>query len=218
MDTESLDRICEKIRRQWDDKDLAREQGLALCREVIRNSSNAIRATHRMEYQEAAELLDRTAQIVAQVDQVLTGHPDVYHAGFVHDAQKEYAEGRLTLALIRDQPLPDPDDLGVAYAAYLAGLAEAVGELRRHILDRIRGADPGWGEEHLIAMDEIFYRLVSFDYPSAISANLKRTTDVTRSIIEKTRGDLTNAIRQQRLEQKLEKLESAGRGTGSGDG
>ena len=210
MDTQihgELKPICDRIRANFDAKDSAREKGLTRSRAVIRNSANAIRAIHRGEFDDALALMQDSDVLLREVDDVLGSYPDVYHAGFVHDAQKEHAEAHQTYALIRNEPLPDPDDLGVGYAAYLNALGEAVGELRRHALDRIRHNDRDWGDRVLAAMDEIYYAMVSFDYPTAISRGLKRTADVTRSLIERTRGDVTNAIRQQRLEIALAELE-----------
>jgi len=207
MQREDLTGICERIRGRFDGKDAARERALDLSREVIRNAADTIRAVHRQEFDQALRLLEGTAAKVRALDETLAGHPDVYYAGFVQDAQKEYAEARITLALIREEPLPGPEELGVGDAPYLGGLSEAVGELRRSVLDRIRGSQAEVAERLLAVMDDIYGQLVSFDYPAAISGNLKRSTDVTRSIIEKTRGDLTNAIRQQHLETELRRLE-----------
>jgi translin len=204
---QELKGFCDKIRVDLNAKDAARERALPLSREVIRNSASAIRSVHRREYKEALHLMDRNAELLAEIDEALKDHPQVYYAGFVHDAQKEYSEARQTYALIKGEPLPDPDDLRVGYPAYLNGLGEALGELRRHALDRIRHNDIEWTEGVLAAMDEIYYALVSFDHPSAISGNLKRTADIARSLLERTRGDLTNAIRQQRLEAALGVLE-----------
>jgi len=205
---EELKAICDHIRQDFEAKDAARERGLSLCREVIRNSANAIRSVHRGEYEDALALMQQSAQLLREVDEVLRDHPDVHYAGFVHDSQKEHAEAHQTYALIRGEALPTPDALGVGYAAYLNALGEAVGELRRHVLDRVRHNDVAWGEQMLAIMDEIYYAMVSFDYPAAISGGLKRTADVTRSLIERTRGDVTNAIRQQQLEAALAKLEA----------
>jgi translin len=203
-----LNRICSKIRENFEAKDAARERALVLSREVIRNSANAIRAIHREEFDDAIALMKQSDGLLREVNTALTDHPDVYHAGFVHDSQKEHAEAHITYALVRKTDLPDPDDIRVGYAAYLNGMGEAVGELRRHALDGIRRNDISWGESLLSAMDEIYYAMVSFDYPTAISGGLKRTADVTRSLIERTRGDLTNAIRQQRLESALAEIEA----------
>ena len=215
MDLKRLTQYCDKIRTVFDAKDEAREKALHLSREVIRNSANAIRGVHRGEFAEARKLIAASARMLGQASKALKGHPDIYYAGFVQDAQKEHAEACITLALVHRDPLPDPDELKVDYSAYLLGLSEAVGELRRHLLDKMRTAETGWGEELLTAMDDIYYLLVSFDYPSAISGNLKRATDVTRSIIEKTRGDLTNALRQERLEGAMRRLEKH---IGAGEG
>jgi len=215
MDLKRLVQVCDKIRVSLDGKDAAREKALALSRDMIRNSANAIRSVHRGEFADARKLIAATARMSAQCTKLLKGHPDIYYAGFAQDAQKEYAEACITLALVHREPIPDPDDLKVDYPAYLHGLCEAVGELRRHVLDQMRRSEPSWGEELLTAMDDIYYLLVSFDYPSAISGNLKRATDVTRSIIEKTRGDLTNALRQERLERAMLRLEKH---IGAGEG
>jgi translin len=126
----------------------------------------------------------------------LKGHADVYHAGFLHDAQKEYAEARATLALLSGGALPAPEDLGVEYPAYLNGIAEAVGEMRRMILDRLRRGEYEGCEELLDAMDDIYSVLVTIDFPDAMTGGLRRTTDQTRGILEKTRGDLTMAMVQ----------------------
>ena len=202
-----LDGICNKIRANFDAKDAAREQGLPLAREVIRNSANSIRSTHRAEYEEAWSLMEKSALLLKEADVVLKDHPGLQHAGFLQDAHKEHAEAHQTYALVRGEPLPDPDELGVGYTSYMNALGEAVGELRRHALDRVRRNDIAWGEGILEKMDEIYYAMASFDYPPAISGGLKRTADITRSLIEKTRGDITNAIRQQRLEQALVEVE-----------
>jgi translin len=207
MDLKRLAQICDRIRVNFDAKDTAREKAFALSRDMIRNSANAIRAVHRGEFAEARKLIAATARMSAEAAKALKPAPDIYYAGFLQDAQKEYAEACITLALVHGEAIPDPDDLKVDYPAYLLGLSEAVGEMRRHVLDEMRKAEPSWGEELLTAMDDIYYLLVSFDYPSAVSGNLKRATDVTRSIIEKTRGDLTNALRQERLEQAMKRLE-----------
>lgn len=207
MPHSNLKDICAKIRSKFDLIDQAREQGLATSREVIRRSASAIRAIHRDKFDQAKAALEETTALVRAMNAALREHPEVYHAGFAQDAQKEYAEALLTMAMVQRTPLPDPDDIDVDYPAYLGGLADAVGELRRHILDRIRHRDASWGEEMLDMMDEVYYQLVAFDYPEAVSGGLKRTVDVLRSILERTRGDLTTAIRQQQLEEALGRLE-----------
>ena len=93
------------------------------------------------------------------------------------------------------------------YPAYLNGLGEAVGELRRHVLDIIRRGQIERGEEILSAMDDIYAVLVTMDFPDAITGGLRRTTDVVRGVLERTRGDLTMAILQDKLQEALRAFE-----------
>lgn len=199
--------ISEKIDRYFNAKNGAREKALVHSRQAIQYSGRAIRAIHRNEIEAAEKLTSQAKVALNQCQELLRDHPDIFYAGFVQDAQKEYAEAMTTCSLIKNKSLPDPEVLGVGYAPYVNGIAEAIGELRRHILDLIREGKPEEGEELLEFMDEIFYLLASLDYPDAITGGLRRSTDVARAIMEKTRGDLTNALRQRKLMNALKKLE-----------
>ncbi len=181
----------------------ARERSLAHARLLIRHAGNAIRAAHRQEWDNARSLLDGARDEIAAIRDALADQPELYYHNAVGDALKEFAEARLTLALVRDEALPLPDDLGVGYAPYYNGLAEAVGELRRFILDALRRDDVATGERLLATMDAIYELLVTIDYPDAVTGSLRRATDGVRAITERTRGDFTAAAGQQRLAQAL---------------
>lgn len=206
--TDNLEAIAETIRLSLSTKDTARENVLRLCREIIRCSANAIRAVHRQERAKAEELLERGRALLQELQQDASGkHGDLLHAGFVHDSQKEFAEASITLAVVTGKSLPKPEALGVNYPAYLNGLGEAVGELRRYLLDSLRRNDLSRCEELLATMDDIYSVLVTMDFPDAVTYGLRRTTDAVRGILEKTRGDLTLILRQKELEEKLEKTQ-----------
>lgn len=205
---ESVGSVVEQIRQRYLAKTRARETGLVLARETIRASANAIRAIHRHDFDLAKRLIADAGRSGHEASATLRDHPDILYAGFVHDAHKEYVEASLTLALIRGQAIPTPDDLAVEPAAYLNGLAEAVGELRRHLLDHLRRGEVDRGERLLEAMDEIYLALATIDFPDAMTGGLRRATDAARGIIEKTRGDLTVAIRQRDLEARLAAFEA----------
>lgn len=204
--TDNLDTIAKCIRSTFIEKDSAREKVLPLCREVIRHCSNSIRAVHRREFDKAIELLQRAHDLINEVDQTANEHSELKNAGFLRDAQREFAEGSITLALTTGKQPPSPMELGINPAAYLNGLGEAVGELRRYLLDSIRRGDLSDGEALLSFMDDIYSILVTMDFPDAITGGLRHTTDMVRGILEKTRSDLTLAIRQKELESKIEKL------------
>ena len=147
--------------------------------------------------------MDEAAALVAEAEAMLADHGDVRYAGFVDDAAKEYAEARTTYALALGQPIPSPGDLGVGITPYLNGLGEAVGELRRRMLDLLRAEQMEEAESTLDAMEAIHGLLASLDYPDGMTGGLRRTTDVARALIERSRADLTSTIVQERLRRDL---------------
>ncbi|RJQ31278.1 MAG: hypothetical protein C4562_06405 [Actinobacteria bacterium] len=182
----------------------AREKTLQSSRKAIQYSGNAIRSIHRQDYKTAKKLIDQARKELDKCDNLLKNKLySVYYAGFVQNAQKEYVEALCTYSLTKGIKLPNPKKLKVGYAEYLNGLGEAVGELRRHALDLVRKGELKRAEQLLETMDDIFYLLASFDYPDALTAGLRRTTDIARSIMEKTRGDLTTSIRQKALKEAI---------------
>ena len=202
-----LNQIADPIRAKLDAKTAARDISLNASRSAIRSCGNAIRAMHRYEFDGARTLLDEAQSHLDSARSSLDDHPDVLHAGFIHDAEKEFAEAQITFALVNGNPLPEPDDVGVSPQAYLKGMAEAIGELRRHLLDLLRKGEMKRCEALLGSMDDIYHVLVTMDYPDGITFGLRRLTDVARSIIERTRGDFTISTVQSSLRSALEQHE-----------
>jgi translin len=207
----NLDGMAEKIRKVLSDKDEAREKMLPLCRDSIRYSSTAIRSVHRHEFDEAEKLVQSARAVLTEAEKSILNCPELGSAGAVKDAQKEMAEASITLALVNGREIPAPEDLGVDAAAYLNGLGEAVGEIRRYLLDGMRQGDLSRGEELLGIMDDIYSMLVTMDFPDALTGGLRRTTDMVRGVLEKTRSDLTLAITQKSLEKRLADIENIDR-------
>ncbi len=198
-----LDSIAQKVLAALEAKNAAREQALTLSRKVIQQSALTIRASHRADFDEAARLLAAARDAARQMREGARVHPDLYYAGYVQDALKEFSEASIVNALVQGRPLPDPDELGVEYAAYLNGMGEAAGELRRHALDLIRQGRAREAEATLQWMEDIFSVLVTVDYPDAITGGLRRTADMVRGVLERTRGDVTVMIKQEELKALL---------------
>jgi len=204
---QNLETIVERVRITFEARTAARDQTLSQTRLLTRHCANAIRAIHRNEPTHAQEHLTAAKHMVEAIHTDLEKYPDLYYAGYTQDALKEYAEANTVYAMVNDHPLPSPEDLGLEGATYLQGLAEAAGELRRRCLDILRNGHSQEAERLLSHMDDIYAVLVTMDYPDAITGGLRRLTDIVRGVNERTRGDMTISLRQEHLEQSLQRLE-----------
>jgi len=195
------------IRAELDTRFSAREVAVTRGRDLIRASANAIRALHRGEWEAADTRIAEADGIRDEILAQMSEQPALVHAGFVTDAVKELAEAHITRALFMGRDLPGPDDLGIDPVPWLHGLGEAVGELRRRLLDLLRAGEVDAAESLLVAMDDIVDQLAEIDYPDGMTNGLRRTTDVARSLTERSRADLTTTVVQERLRRRLEATE-----------
>ncbi len=196
---EELGHLLSAIRERLDAKENLREEVLPLARQLIRESAALIKSTHRKEWAQAAERRYTLLALVRELRNKLALAPDLWYAGFVQDALKEVAEACLVYALLRNEPLPTPEELGVDDAPYLNGLLEAMGELRRAVLDALRSEDLETAERCLTIMDEVYFAAMSFDQADAVTQGVRRRTDALRAILERTRSDITLALHYRKL-------------------
>ncbi len=202
-----LDSIADEIRVSLDAITAARDNALTQARALTRHCAHAIRAVHREDHEKAGEELGEAQKLAKSLREDLEEYPNLYFSGYSQDALKEYAEANIVHALVNNKSLPTPADLGLENNTYLKGLAEVVGELRRRILDILRHGHSDEVERLLQNMEDIYAILVTMDYPDAVTHGLRRLTDIARSIIERTRGDITLSLRQEKLEQTLREVE-----------
>ena len=207
-----FEEISARIRDNFEAKDSIREDGLKISREIVRECRAATFSLHSGNFEKANNCIKTAENLLEKLEVIFKGHADIYYAGYVEHSQQEYSEASILRSLLVEEgeikSIPSPDDLKVEYAAYLNGLGDLVGELRRHVLDLIRRDSFEKAEIFLGLMEDIHATLMDFDYPDAITKGLRRKTDVSRGLIEKTRGDVINAIRQKKLETAMLNLES----------
>ncbi len=164
----------------------------------------AIRALHRHRTEEVAERLAVAESSIRKAQRAMKPYPQLAAMGFLHDAEKEFAEARLTQALIDGDALATHEELEVALPAWLNGLAEAASELRRHLLDCLRSGDVNKGEDLLETMEDVFDFLVTVEYPDAITGGLRRAADSLRAVVERSRADVTTTVLQTNLQRAIE--------------
>jgi translin len=199
----TLENLAKSMLTSFDSKDRAREEALSLSREAIRLCSSSIRSVHRDDLDAAERLRGEAALSLEKIRVILKDHQDVRYAGFVDGAEQEYAEACNVYSITTRHKILAPDEVGVELVNYLAGLGDTCGELRRHILDLIRSGRAKEGEYFLEVIEEIYYLLMLFDYPDAITRGLRRKSDLARSMLERTRGDLTNALELGKVAESL---------------
>lgn len=204
---QELQTLTDRINQTFEAKSAIRNNTLTRSRELIRHCANSIRATQRGDDAEAQALLQTARETAAEMIADAMQYPDVYYAGYTQDALKELTEAHITRAVILQEPLPAPEALKVEYAAYLNGLAEAAGELRRFALDALRQGDVSLAERILGDMDNIYSALITVDFSDAITGGLRRNTDMVRGVLERTRGDVTTAVRQEAMRAALQQFE-----------
>ncbi|MGD9028647.1 MAG: haloacid dehalogenase [Anaerolineae bacterium] len=204
---EELETIAERIRADFEARNGIRDSTLHRTRELIRLCGNAIRASHRNEWDEARSLLDQANGLAGTILDSLQPYPDLRHAGYTLDAMKELVEAHATLALVKDNAIPEPEELNVTYPSYLNGLCEAASELRRRCLDEMRRGNLKEAERLLGMMDAVYDVVNTFDFPNAITGGLRHRVDQLRGVLERTRGDLTSSLQQDRLIHALRDFE-----------
>lgn len=205
---DQLEEIADVIRNQFERVNTARDQAYQRSRELTRLCARSIRAMHREEWQTAEALIAEAKTAAETLVEGAQEYPELYYAGYTQDAMKEFVEANLVYAFMRDRPLPHPATLATEYNTWLNGLAEAATELRRRILDIIRHGHNQEVERLLDVMDEVYSILVTFDFSDSITGGLRRRTDIVRTVLERTRGDVTRSLRQTELEEALEDLEA----------
>jgi translin len=203
----NLETIVQAIRDDWTQRNHMRDLTLQRSRMLTRLCANSIRATHRQDYIEARALLGEAQEEARRMSVEAAPYEDISDSGYLLDALKELAEAALTLAFVTGDDLPTPEDLQVPSAPYLNGLGEAAGELRRFALDAMRRDDLVQAEKMLEHMDDTYSHLVTLDFPDTLTRGLRRTTDMVRGVTERTRGDLTTAVREDLLQRALREFE-----------
>lgn len=197
----NLDGIIEKIDQRIGEKEKIREEALKTSRDIIISCRRGIQQLHRDQMPEAEEYIRQASAKLVHLFDVTKDHPDIYHAGFVENAAQEYVEIHCLYNIMKGEDLPDPDSIQTTSSAYLLGLCDVVGELRRGALDFMLVGNTAKAGEYLEYMDRIYDAIMSFDYPSSL-VPVKKKQDMVRGLIEKTRGELVVSSCERRIHDK----------------
>jgi translin len=196
-----IEEISRAIRERLDKKDLARESALKTSRQIIRECRSAIASLQKGN--DAKENMERARKAHTQLKKMLAGFPDLLSAGYAVDAEQELAEAEILASCTCGKEAPSPEEIGVEDEAFVLGMADSIGEMRRLLLDRLMKDDVEAAGLMLGKMERFFNILMTFDYPDALIAT-KRKQDVARGLVEKSRGELAMATQMSRLRKNLD--------------
>jgi translin len=192
-----------EITKIFDTWDRDREEIIRISRSIIRDASIAIKSIHRKEIDEYNKIAEAVKSKLRELKTLVNKNPGVFYK-YLKTPEQEYSEAVCFYSIISNNDMPNYADLDVDPLNYVLGLADVIGELRRYVLDNLRNFQVGDVNRFLESMDEIHTQLFSLDYPSRITQDLRHKVDVARSIIEKTRGDISISLQMSELRRCIE--------------
>ncbi len=203
----SLEEILGRIREEILKKDEIRQEIQTIARKTTRLSKQAIFLTHKGRINEAEALLKKASINFNRLIEMSKIYPNLLYTGAIDSAFEEYSEAQIFLNLIENKRFVDPKEIDVPDEAYVLGLADVIGELRRRSLDLIRKGHIEAAEENLNIMETIYNEIISYDELLLLIPGLRRKCDVARRIIEATRGDVTTEVRRMVLNNVMKELQ-----------
>lgn len=198
---ELVKRGAEELRLR--DKALDKVMGRARRARIL--SKQAILRIHSGKTLEARKRLEEASDLISEMDAVIGEHPELGRFDQVSAAKQEFAEASIVMGLTESGEFPDPTALGVPITAYLMGLGDVPGELRRQALDALRVGDIETAEARLSTMEEIFLSLVSMEEVPLLKG-MRRKLDIARGVIERTRSEVTAEAGRRRLGESVKRL------------
>jgi len=196
----------ERIQAELLSYDKAREKLQTLTRNATRLCSWAIVQAHRGKLGEAAKTLNEAKRALDELQNLLTAHTELPQFGQVLVAFQEYAEAKLLFHLKKNGTIASMHEVGTSSTAYLLGMLDFLGEMRRMILDALRHGNAELAKNLLTKMEGLYEELMSLDRTS-ILPNFRRKLDADRRILEATRGDVATDLRRVSLEKALRSVE-----------
>jgi translin len=196
----------ERIQAELVSYDKARERLQTVTRNATRLCSWAIIQVHRGKLDQASKTLVEAKRSLDELEALLSAHAELPQFGQVLVAFQEYAEARLLFQMKKSGRLATLRDVGTGSTAYLLGMLDFVGEMRRMSLDALRKGNADEAQSLLATMERVYEDLMSFDHTS-ILPNFRRKLDAARRIVEATRGDVATDLRRVSLEKALRSVE-----------
>ena len=203
---EKLNSIFRRIEEILESRDRVRERVIMVSREIIRLSGQAVSSIHQGRFDDALKNLNAAESIVRDVYRLVGDYGDLRSSGMLNNAICEYVEAKLLYAIVKDDDILSPEELSVDVVQYLQGIGDAIGEIRRCILENIRKGDLERSYRLLEYMELIYGYMRALEYPEALIPGVKHRVDVARRLIDDTKAFIIDMERRMQLINVLEGL------------
>ena len=161
-----------------------------LSRKIIRKTKTAIHGIHAG--QRDPELIDSISSDLAGLVEAVAGYPKLVYGADVESAMMEFAETVIYDYALRGEEIPSYRVLEITPAAWVLGLADSIGELRRDMLDRLMKGNLPEATRIFSKMEELCDVLMTLDIKDSV-VPVRRKQDIARGIMERSRTDLATA-------------------------
>lgn len=181
-----------------------REQLIKESRDVIILCSQSIISLHQGHIQESQLKLDKAKDLylslktLAQVDLLR----------YLSMSEQELVESILLMSIVKNETLPGLDEIGVSSQAYLFGILDCIGEIKRMVYDMVRLGRYEQAESLFRVMQEIYSDIYPFSIYDNIVSGIRKKLDICKILIENTRELITEESRRSILIESLKKLDS----------
>ena len=190
----------------FDNLNEIREQSLSTSREIVRDCSKSIRYMHRNDAKGSEEYINSAKEKIEKLNSLCREVSEISYAGYILDAEREFVEAVMFYSFEVNGTLEPFENFNVHASSYIQGIGDTIGEWRRKALEHLRSLEIAEAEKYLNIMEESIGILNELDYPDALTGGLRRYADNARSIIERTRSDITNAFINESLRKDISKI------------
>ena len=180
-----------------------RDRVLKGSRDVISACSRAIINVHTGKMKEAEKEHSNARSLLASLKKESGGSASRY----IVSPEAEYVEASAVIALAKGRDAPSMESLGASPEAYLLGLLDTVGELKRLVLDSILQRKLGKARRYFEVMEELYSLCSPLAVYDHVANGARRKIDVARMLVEDTRGLLAEEMGRESVSASMARLE-----------
>jgi translin len=182
-----------------------REQLIKESRDIIILCSQSIISLHQGHLQESQLKLDKAKELYFSLKTV--AQADLLR--YLSMPEQELVECSLLMSIVKNEALPGLDDIGVSSQAYLFGILDCIGEIKRMVYDLVRLNRYDQAEYLFRVMQEIYREIYPFSIYDNLVNGIRKKLDVCKILIENTRELITEEARRSIIIESLKKLEKS---------